>query len=91
MFTGYFVSKLTAFPRQGNSILVLFKLPKSIRPTGEVVMLTPEMLEVILPTLGFSIVLNILLATMLIFRPVARRFKRVLSTYWLGVLLLIRN
>lgn len=60
-------------------------------PTGEIVMLTPEMLEVILPMLGFSIVLNILLAVMLIFRPVARKFKSALSAYWLGVLLVIRN
>lgn len=65
--------------------------------------MTPEMLGAILPILGFSIVLNVLLFAMLIFRPVSRlvakhilqplsrAMGRFVATYWLGLQLVIRN
>lgn len=53
--------------------------------------MTPEMLDVILPMLGFSIVLNFLLLLMLLFRPLARLVGRFLSTYWIGLMLVVRN
>lgn len=65
--------------------------------------MTSEMLEVVLPLLGFSFVLNVLLFAMLIFRPVSRlvarhilrpagqAMGRVVATYWLGLQLVIRN
>lgn len=57
--------------------------------------MTPEMLDVILPMLGFSLVLNFLLFAMLLFRPLARFAGRLvssfLSTYWVGLMLVVRN
>jgi hypothetical protein len=54
-------------------------------------MITPEMLGVILPMLGFSILLNFLLFAALLFRPLSRSIGRFIATYWLGVQLMIRN
>lgn len=65
--------------------------------------MTPEMLAVLLPMLGFSIVLNVFLAAMLLvrpvarlaakhlFRPLARRMGHYITTSWLGLQLMIRN
>ncbi|MBX3049951.1 MAG: hypothetical protein KF753_00680 [Caldilineaceae bacterium] len=53
--------------------------------------MTPEMLDVLLPMLGFSIVLNILLAAMLLFRPLAKLVGRFVSSYLLGLQLMLRN
>jgi len=53
--------------------------------------MTPEMLEIVMPMLGYSIMLNILLAAMLLFRPLARLVSRFITTYWMGVQLMIRN
>ena len=53
--------------------------------------MTPEMIELIMPMLGYSIMLNFLLAGMLLFRPLARLVSRFITTYWLGVQLMIRN
>lgn len=65
--------------------------------------MSPEMLEVLLPLLGFSFVLNVMLFAMLIFRPVSRlvathilrpvsqSMGRFVATYWLGLQLVIRN
>ena len=65
--------------------------------------MTPEMSGVLLSMLGFSLVLNVLLFAMLIFRPVSRlvakhvlrpvsqSMGRVIATYWLGLQLVIRN
>jgi len=53
--------------------------------------MTPEMIAVILPMLGFSIVLNCLLAAMLLFRPLARFVGRFITSYWLGIQLMLRN
>ena len=54
-------------------------------------MLTPEMIEVLMPTLGFSLMLNFLLIAMLLFRPLARYVTRIVTAYWLGIQLMIRN
>ena len=65
--------------------------------------MTPEMMGVLLSMLGFSIVLNLFLVALLIFRPVARlatahlfrpltqAMSRLVTTYWLGLQLTIRN
>ncbi len=61
--------------------------------------MTQEMLAMILPLLGFSILLNGLLLAMLLIRPVARfvghfittHWQRFFTTYWLGFQLIIRN
>lgn len=65
--------------------------------------MTPEMSGVLLSMLGFSLVLNVLLFAMLIFRPVSRlvvrhilrpmsqAMGRLVATYWLGLQLVIRN
>lgn len=65
--------------------------------------MTPEMIGVLLPMLGLSIVLNVLLAAMLLFRPVARlvakyifqpvarRMGHFATTTWLGLQLMTRN
>jgi Na+-transporting methylmalonyl-CoA/oxaloacetate decarboxylase gamma subunit len=65
--------------------------------------MTPELLGVLLPLLGFSLVLNVLLFAMLLFRPVSRlvtrhilrpvsqSMSRFVTTYWLGLQLVIRN
>lgn len=53
--------------------------------------MTQEMIATVLPLLGFSIVLNVLLVAMLLFRPLARFVGRFITTYWLGLQLMIRN
>ena len=53
--------------------------------------MTPEMLGVLLPMLGFSIVLNVVLVAMLVFRPLTQVMGRFVTTYWLGLQLVIRN
>ena len=65
--------------------------------------MTPEMLGVLMPMLGLSIVLNVLLFAMLAFRPVFRlvakhilqpatqAMGRFVASYWLGLQLVIRN
>lgn len=59
--------------------------------THPMTQLTSEMIELILPMLGFSIVLNVVLLLMLLMRPVYRRITNALYAYWLGMRLLRRN
>lgn len=53
-------------------------------------LLTPQMIEVLLPTLGFSLILNILLLGVILFRGVRRWAFARLHTYWLGLQLIRR-
>jgi hypothetical protein len=47
-------------------------------------LLTPQMVELLLPTLGVSLILNFLLVGALIFRSIRRWVFTHLYTYWLG-------
>jgi hypothetical protein len=52
-------------------------------------MLTPEMLEVILPTLGFSIILNVVLIAALLIRSFYQHLLDQLQNAWIGVRLML--
>ena len=47
-------------------------------------LLTPEALEIVLPTLGFSLLLNLVLICALFFGPVRRWLIGQLYVYWIG-------
>lgn len=51
-------------------------------------MLTPEMLGVVLPMLGLSILLNVALAAALFSSPIRNAFARGLQTCWIGLRML---
>jgi hypothetical protein len=48
-------------------------------------LLTPEVLELILPTLGFSILLNFILLGALLFGSIRQWIVVQLHTYWIGL------
>lgn len=50
--------------------------------------MTPDMVELVLPMLGFSILLNFLFLGMLLFRPLYRSIINKLEPYWIGLQLL---
>jgi hypothetical protein len=54
-------------------------------------LLTPQMVEVLLPTLGFSLILNVLLIGAIVFRGVRRWAFTTLSTYWIGLQMIRRT
>ncbi|MBX3001738.1 MAG: hypothetical protein KF893_24655 [Caldilineaceae bacterium] len=51
-------------------------------------MLTPQMVDLILPTLGFSLILNVFLLVALLFRSIRRWTSFLLQTYWIGLQML---
>lgn len=54
-------------------------------------LLTPTMLELILPMLGWSILLNFVLLFALLFRSFHQTLVQQLQTYWLGIALAWRT
>lgn len=52
-------------------------------------LITPEMLELILPLLGFSILMNFVLLAALIFRSLQNALMNRLQLFWIGILLAV--
>lgn len=53
-------------------------------------LLTPAMLDVVLPTLGFSLILNVILLLALLFKSFHRNLLQRLHVYWLGLVMFWR-
>lgn len=54
-------------------------------------LVTPQMLEILLPTLGLSIVLNFLLLAALFFRTLRGWLFGQLYTFWLALRMTVRS
>lgn len=54
-------------------------------------LLTPELLEIVLPTLGFSIILNFLLLAALLFGTLRRWLFGQVYSYWLALRMTVRS
>ncbi len=54
-------------------------------------LLTPQMIELLLPTLGFSLILNVLLISAILFRSIRRWVLNALHTYWIGLQMIRRT
>ncbi len=54
-------------------------------------LMTPQMLEILLPTLGFSLMLNFLLLTALLFRSIRGWLFGQFYTYWMALRMTARS
>lgn len=54
-------------------------------------LLTPQMVDLLLPTLGFSLILNVLLIGAILFGGVRRWVFARLYLYWLGLQMIRRG